>query len=472
MVEEKKEEEEEEVVAEEEGVRMVDGKAINDGEVPVVEGGVDAKEEDETRNSHGEQVDDVTKEIEDGAMEAETNNELEEEVSVVDGVDATKGDETRTSLDEPVEELRERIENLSIDDEDGCDRRHRDGGGATVTVRADDENEERGDAAAEEEKETIDNMMMTGCGSTEGIEMIIAPPDDEMAAESERRLALPSSLPSNERMIERTRVLCDVHSPEYARDVLGAVHRDAFVSHVRRQRRLANDGANDAPIDDDDRRPATTTIIDVGCGCGRDARHFASLGHNVLGIDISTEMLERAREVAPGAHFLRMDARDLKRSLVDESVDGVWAHNLSLMHLRRCDALDVLGGLRSAARVGGVLFVSLEMENDDDYDGSLVFEIDERYAASECVPPFHPGLIAIGEKEVAAGLAGVDDANDDDDDDDDTRRKLCSYYTMAQARELLIDSGWDVIDIGEDDQRGMSKYVTHPMLYAFATRTK
>jgi len=114
--------------------------------------------------------------------------------------------------------------------------------------------------------------------------------------------------------------------------------------------------------------------------------------------------------------------------------------------------------------------VSLEIGNDgDDDDGSPVFEIDERYAASECVPPFHPGLVAIDEKEVAAGLAGVD-ANDDDNDD--TRRKLCSYYTMAQARELLIDSGWDVIDMGEDDRRGMSEYVTHSMLYAFASRTK
>jgi SAM-dependent methyltransferase len=401
----------------------------------------------------------------------------------VEGVDATKEeDETRTSLDEPVEELRERIENLSID-EDGFDRQRRDGGGATDTVHAEDEREERGDA--EEEKETMETMtttmMMMGCGSSEGIEMIIAPPGDEGGTESERRLvpssssSSSSSLPSNERMIERTRVFYDVHSPEYARDVLDvhyealcpAVHRDAFLSHVRRQRRSANGGAKDAlHDDDDDHRPATTTIIDVGCGCGRDARHFASMGHNVLGIDFSMEMLKRAREDASGAHFLRMDVRDLRRSLVDESVDGAWAH-LSLMHLQRCDALDVLGGLRSAARVGGVLFVSLEMGNDDDdYDGSLVFEIDERYAASENVPPFHPGLVASDENEVATGLAAVDA------DDDDTRRKLCSYYTMTQARELLTDSGWDVIDMGEDDRREMSEYVTHSMLYAFATRRK
>ena len=42
------------------------------------------------------------------------------------------------------------------------------------------------------------------------------------------------------------------------------------------------------------RLPANAVGFDLGCGSGELARHLASLGHQVTGCDISTQMLERA----------------------------------------------------------------------------------------------------------------------------------------------------------------------------------
>lgn len=44
-------------------------------------------------------------------------------------------------------------------------------------------------------------------------------------------------------------------------------------------------------------------IVDLGCGSGLSAREFVNAGYRVLGIDISDEMLEIARQKVPEAEF-------------------------------------------------------------------------------------------------------------------------------------------------------------------------
>jgi SAM-dependent methyltransferase len=51
--------------------------------------------------------------------------------------------------------------------------------------------------------------------------------------------------------------------------------------------------------------------LDAGCGTGRHARHLVELGHRVVGIDLTAEMLHRARKAVPRAVFHRADLRDL-----------------------------------------------------------------------------------------------------------------------------------------------------------------
>lgn len=47
--------------------------------------------------------------------------------------------------------------------------------------------------------------------------------------------------------------------------------------------------------------------LDVACGTGRHTRHLVDLGHDVLAIDLSAEMLSRARDYVTEARFLEAD---------------------------------------------------------------------------------------------------------------------------------------------------------------------
>jgi ubiquinone/menaquinone biosynthesis C-methylase UbiE len=93
--------------------------------------------------------------------------------------------------------------------------------------------------------------------------------------------------------------------------------------------------------------------LDAACGTGRHAEYLASLGHTVIGVDSSPEMLERAREKIPHGEFHEADLHELP--LADDSVDLVVCA-IALAHFA-----DIEGPFREFARVlhpGGHLVVS------------------------------------------------------------------------------------------------------------------
>jgi SAM-dependent methyltransferase len=61
--------------------------------------------------------------------------------------------------------------------------------------------------------------------------------------------------------------------------------------------------------------------LDVACGTGRHTAYLASLGHQVIGVDTSPEMLAVARNKVPPGEFHEADLHDLP--LADDSVDLV-----------------------------------------------------------------------------------------------------------------------------------------------------
>ena len=61
--------------------------------------------------------------------------------------------------------------------------------------------------------------------------------------------------------------------------------------------------------------------LDAGCGTGRHAAYLASLGHRVIGVDTSPQMLARARETVPAGEFYEADLHALP--LAGDSVDVV-----------------------------------------------------------------------------------------------------------------------------------------------------
>ena len=61
--------------------------------------------------------------------------------------------------------------------------------------------------------------------------------------------------------------------------------------------------------------------LDAACGTGRHTAYLASLGHKVIGVDTSPEMLARARDKVPEGEFHEADLHDVP--LPDDSVDLV-----------------------------------------------------------------------------------------------------------------------------------------------------
>jgi SAM-dependent methyltransferase len=94
--------------------------------------------------------------------------------------------------------------------------------------------------------------------------------------------------------------------------------------------------------------------LDAACGTGRHARHLVDRGHEVLGVDLSAEMLRRAAVHVPEARFVEGDLRDLPAGDGDFDL-AVCA--LALAHLP--DVGPGIAELARALRPGGRLVVSV-----------------------------------------------------------------------------------------------------------------
>jgi len=104
------------------------------------------------------------------------------------------------------------------------------------------------------------------------------------------------------------------------------------------------------------------TILDLGCGPGRDLRLFKSLGHEPVGLDGSGAFVAMAREYAE-CEVLHQDF--LALDLPAARFDGVFA-NASLFHVPSQEIPRVLSELRAALKPGGVLFSSNPRGNNQE----------------------------------------------------------------------------------------------------------
>lgn len=96
------------------------------------------------------------------------------------------------------------------------------------------------------------------------------------------------------------------------------------------------------------------TILDFGCGPGRDLKAFTALGHCAVGLDGAERFVAMARE-ATGCEVLQQDFLNL--DLPAARFDGIFA-NAVLFHVPSQNLPQVLGQLHATLKPGGVLFSS------------------------------------------------------------------------------------------------------------------
>ena len=102
-------------------------------------------------------------------------------------------------------------------------------------------------------------------------------------------------------------------------------------------------------------------VLDVGCGSGVKSRYLLDHGLLVTGIDISKNLLEIARTVAPEGKFELCSMYDLD-SLPDV-YDAVFAQ-ASLLHVPRKDAAGIVWKMADKVRPGGLVYLAVKEVKD------------------------------------------------------------------------------------------------------------
>ncbi|MEF8702675.1 MAG: class I SAM-dependent methyltransferase [Candidatus Accumulibacter sp. UW26] len=102
------------------------------------------------------------------------------------------------------------------------------------------------------------------------------------------------------------------------------------------------------------RGEAPFTILDFGCGPGRDLTTFARLGHHAVGLDGAASFVAMARAES-GCVVWQQDF--LKLDLPAKHFDGIFA-NASLFHVPTRELPQVLQHLHATLKPQGVLFCS------------------------------------------------------------------------------------------------------------------
>jgi ubiquinone/menaquinone biosynthesis C-methylase UbiE len=128
--------------------------------------------------------------------------------------------------------------------------------------------------------------------------------------------------------------------------------------------------------------PRKGSVLDMGCGSGRDAKIFTKQGLSVTGIDFCENLLKIAKANAPLAKFELADMEEVNFS--NATFDGVWACS-SLSHISKKDLPTILNHIYAFLKPNGYFYLTVkkgkgeEMQEDDQFGKRFwsFFEEDE-----------------------------------------------------------------------------------------------
>jgi SAM-dependent methyltransferase len=98
-------------------------------------------------------------------------------------------------------------------------------------------------------------------------------------------------------------------------------------------------------------------ILEIGAGGARDAKELVKLGYDYVGTDVSTGLLEIARNELPGYPFFEQSVYDL--DFDGEQFDGFWASAV-LLHIPKSRIDEALSRIKSVVRARAIGFISIK----------------------------------------------------------------------------------------------------------------
>jgi len=162
-------------------------------------------------------------------------------------------------------------------------------------------------------------------------------------------------------------------------------------------------------------------ILDIGCGPGRDARLFSNKGFDVVGIDLSSKLLEIARKYDYKSKFCHMDV--LNMGFPNNTFNGLWAMS-SLMHLEKKVFPKALQECYRVLKDESVFYLSLKRGEGES------LELDKRY---------------------------------------DNLKKYYAYYLDDEVEEIINKSGFEILDF--DHNTIDESYATKPWMDIFVQKS-
>jgi 8-oxo-dGTP diphosphatase len=168
--------------------------------------------------------------------------------------------------------------------------------------------------------------------------------------------------------------------------------------------------------------PEQATILDIGCGPGRDAKIFQELGFEVTAIDFSAKMIELARKEACKAKFHLVDIEKLE--FPKETFDGAWA-SASFLHIPKKNMPSVFKNIHALLKAGGIFYCSVKRGSGE------MLQSDARYG---------------------------------------NRQKFWSFFEEQELSNLLTEAQFEVLDSAITEKR--SSYETHPMIRVLCKKRK
>ncbi len=110
--------------------------------------------------------------------------------------------------------------------------------------------------------------------------------------------------------------------------------------------------------------PKGKTLLDIGCGDGRDALLFAEAGFHVTAIDYSSSGIDRLKKANPSLTALQQDIRSIDFSTA--SFDVIYAH-LSIHYFDDLTTRRIVNTIHRMLKPGGTFFVKCKSTKDPLY---------------------------------------------------------------------------------------------------------
>lgn len=110
------------------------------------------------------------------------------------------------------------------------------------------------------------------------------------------------------------------------------------------------------------------TILDAGCGSGRDSKYFLSQGYNVLAIDASKEMVKCASDLTG----IKVEQQLFQDISYHSEFDGIWSC-ASLLHVPKKDIHTVFNKFIQALKLDGIWYMSFKYGEYERTKGNRLF---------------------------------------------------------------------------------------------------